>query len=509
MEMKSSDNRNLFLNCLNVFLFITLVLVMQPVTKGQTYASQDGHALDANPRQGSMGLNTAMRLDALVPRANLYITGNIGQGASFQGLVPYRSASEMGATLGSSSLSNFMRDSVGVSDLSRNVSAPNVYIDPSRAVTGIYGGQVVNMARVYSAPVTPVGANLLQPPYSGDLSVRPLNRSYSSSLRTEPLSVPNYSLPAPGYQKPPWMTGQASPAIPGMVTPEDISKNLIREQTGSQELSALPPETHLGNEPFPISETTDFTGQTSLTERELDSYFQDPSLYDVGDVYSEVLKDYQELPQPSASEQTQADFSQEPIETDQPPSTGHASLRMDKVKGSEIAQLQIKQFNQYMKKGEEYMNKGKFYAAADAFETAIFYNSKNALPYLAKSHALFAAGELMSAAFFLQKAITLSPEMAVVPVDLNRLFPNPEKLEQRMADLRRWEERTGQPMLLFLQGYIQLQQKQYEAAKQSLDEAKKNLPENPSIEILLQAVQTAVDSHSDTDTNVPDSDTQK
>ena len=50
---------------------------------------------------------------------NQIITGNVRQGMSFRGNVPYSSPSSFHASLGSSSLSSFMRDSTGTEDIGR------------------------------------------------------------------------------------------------------------------------------------------------------------------------------------------------------------------------------------------------------------------------------------------------------------------------------------------------------------------------------------------------------
>jgi len=68
-----------------VGLFLLGVVVFQ--VHGQQYASQEGHALDANPGIGTFGLNVERRFDPLVPRVNLYITGNVRGGGRFQGLI--------------------------------------------------------------------------------------------------------------------------------------------------------------------------------------------------------------------------------------------------------------------------------------------------------------------------------------------------------------------------------------------------------------------------------------
>ncbi|MCK5271565.1 MAG: hypothetical protein KAJ52_03270, partial [Sedimentisphaerales bacterium] len=69
-----------------IVLFLSVLSVLSVrtgVANGQYYVSQQGHLLDANPRIGSFGLNTNARLDSLIPRANLYVTGNITGGARF------------------------------------------------------------------------------------------------------------------------------------------------------------------------------------------------------------------------------------------------------------------------------------------------------------------------------------------------------------------------------------------------------------------------------------------
>ncbi len=496
-------------------MFLVLVVLAGKALYGQTYASQDGHLLDANPRQGSMGWNTPMRLDALVPRANLYITGNVGQGASFQGLVPYRSTGEMGAPLGSSTLSNFRRDSVGLTDLSVNLAAPNIYIDPSRAVTGTYGGQVVNTARLYSTPVTPVGANLMMTPYSGDLSMRPLSRSYSSSLRINPISVPDYSTGSPGLPRQPWQSGPVMPTIPGQL-PGSEGTGIGEPVRNTNALTSEQTRLRMETETPGYTESTVLPGDTLWQNAEPSgANLRQGAAYDIGEVYSEVLESYRQLP-PSGTVPAEGaalnslqNPSPESKEVSSPSLSGFGSLSMGKDKSLQPNPLQQKQMSEYMKKGEQCMNEGKFYAAANAFDTAVFYDSQNPLPYLAKSHALFAAGELMSSAFFLQKAFGLSKELAQVPVDLQRLFPSREKLDQRMADLQRWEERTGQPMLLFLQGYFQFQLKQYEPAQESLKQAAERLPENPEIQVLLEAVKAAQASGSPAQNSEPAGESEK
>ncbi|MGD8500257.1 MAG: hypothetical protein PVJ86_06400, partial [Phycisphaerales bacterium] len=57
--------------------------------------------------------------DPIDTSGNLLITGNVRHGRHFRGTVPYRSTRSFGSSLGSSSLSSFLRDTAGSEDFGR------------------------------------------------------------------------------------------------------------------------------------------------------------------------------------------------------------------------------------------------------------------------------------------------------------------------------------------------------------------------------------------------------
>ncbi len=136
---------------------LILLLILPNLCHAQWLVTQQGHLLDANPRIGSMGINPNANLDALIPRVNLMITGNITGGGRFQGDIPYRSVGEFNADLGSGLLSNFRRDSVGVANLSRGIALPQPYLDQSRSLTGtgFRGGRVARSHQAYQPTKIP------------------------------------------------------------------------------------------------------------------------------------------------------------------------------------------------------------------------------------------------------------------------------------------------------------------------------------------------------------------
>ncbi|MHC4646912.1 MAG: hypothetical protein ACYTBJ_15555 [Planctomycetota bacterium] len=88
---------------------------------------------------------------------NLIITGNVGAGRHFQGVVPYGATTDFGATLGSSSLDSFLRRSGGLEKSgSYTWTAPPFY-SPSRTVTTTSPGQ----SGVVGPQIVPFGSRTL------------------------------------------------------------------------------------------------------------------------------------------------------------------------------------------------------------------------------------------------------------------------------------------------------------------------------------------------------------
>ena len=221
-----------------VFFTITLLLfAMDSTVRAQIYASQDGHLLDANPRLGSMGINPNARLDALVPRVNnnLYITGNITGGSSFQGIVPYRSPLEFQGTLGSSTLSNFRRDSVGVNNLSTSIPSRQPFVDFSRTLTGIRQQRVVNSYELYQAKravSTPFTARLdLQT--NRTTAIRPLEQPNFSLNVSQPRQFNRFKPLGETGEKPEWFEGPTADILKGK-TPWETSSELIQPLSPGQ-----------------------------------------------------------------------------------------------------------------------------------------------------------------------------------------------------------------------------------------------------------------------------------
>jgi len=164
-------------------------------------------------------------------------------------------------------------------------------------------------------------------------------------------------------------------------------------------------------------------------------------------------------------------------------------------------------FNQHIREGEAYVKQGAYYRAADAYTLASVYRPESPLAYAGKSHALFAAGEYMSSALFLSRALEIFPEyekklkgekeevetelvnLAVLASSLKVI--DRDKLEDRVVDIEQWQEKSDSAELQFLLGYIYYQIGRLDVAREAIKKAYEKMPEAPAV-ITLKKV---IDSH--------------
>ena len=525
----------------HTILIVLFLSALNGVADGQYYVSQQGHLLDANPRIGSFGLNTNTRLDSLIPRANLYVTGNITGGVRFQGVVPYRSGNEFQGSLGSSTLSDFRRDSTGLDTLSSPIGSRRPYIDASRSVTRTYGRNVVNTKGINKVQLTPVGAAIPgQYSYDSGSSMRPLSKTYSlgSSSVMPKFRMANTHAGPTDPRSLATQTPEASRADlfrPG-IAPDQKNIRSIQTETSPTQPQTETSTTELSKTPFgtsPYQLRGLYQQPTPTTE-------QSKAHADQQDQTDEMRQSNSPVPfqlhqrQPGQADSTEqssdetpdesstigtpvgrSPFSTLPSAVSRPRGTliqsrFHSPLsrssRLGAGRGittatpitkigksddsnSELANAYRQQLDFYTDRGEKLMRQKSYYQAANAYGTAILYGPQNARLYLAKAQALFGAGEYMSSAYFLNQALELSPELARAETKSEQIFPDRKKFEEQMKELDTWQKRTGQPMLLFLKGYALYLDGDIEQAKEALTESQRLQGQSRSVKVLLEAVE--------------------
>lgn len=157
-------------------------------------------------------------------------------------------------------------------------------------------------------------------------------------------------------------------------------------------------------------------------------------------------------------------------------------------------------FDQYVTAGETYLKQGRYYRAVDAFALASVYKSGEPRAYAGKSLALFAAGEYMSSALFLSRALAICPEYAESKVYFSAMLRDKDKLAKRIANAEEClalcrepgSGLSGEAELAFLLGYVYYQMDRLGRAKKAIDAAYEQLPDSKAVCAVKKAVDEAV-----------------
>lgn len=139
-----------------------------------------------------------------------------------------------------------------------------------------------------------------------------------------------------------------------------------------------------------------------------------------------------------------------------------------------------------------YLKQGRFYRAADAYTLACIYKSNDPVAYAGKSQALFAAGEYVSSALYLSRAVEISSQLARSKVDLVALLGGKNQLQKRIADAKEWLKNSGAAELQLLLGYVYYQTGDLQQAKQAIDAAYKQMPGSMAVKLVKKAIEDAI-----------------
>lgn len=146
-------------------------------------------------------------------------------------------------------------------------------------------------------------------------------------------------------------------------------------------------------------------------------------------------------------------------------------------------------FIHHMQAAEEFLKAGRYYQAADYFALANIYDSDNPLALAGKGHALFAAGEYISSALFISRALVIAPEYAQTNIDLRAISGGENELASRIADAEQWLARSGSNELRFLLSYVYYRTGRLNQAKQAIDVIYKKTPQSPAVQALKTAIE--------------------
>jgi tetratricopeptide (TPR) repeat protein len=118
----------------------------------------------------------------------------------------------------------------------------------------------------------------------------------------------------------------------------------------------------------------------------------------------------------------------------------------------------------------------------------LIYGPDNPQALVRRSHALFAAGEYMSSALFLSRALAIRPDYAKSKIDLATLLGDRSRLAGRIAELEQWSAKSGSPQLGLLLGYVYFQTGRLGEASKAIEAAHTKMPQSPAVAAIKAAI---------------------
>ena len=479
-----------------------------------TVLSETGWAVDnpaVNKYVGSGRVPISNVRSGLVARptpfdttSNQVVYGQVAGGKHFRGVLPYNVDTDFGGRLGSTSLDSFMRYSAGTGSIGLPAGRYEPYYSPTRTVT----------------TMRPGFPDVIRPPTpDGEF------RNYGIGGFAAPTLPKTQMLPGSGVASD---NISVSGMRPMAMSPEEIEKIISRETTNYLQAKKSADEQYRKR----MEEFRQKLGQISkeTAESQQDSVSQGESLH-IKSKLEENISQQSDLP--GTGEQTSGDKQHDVYEQmkqrieglqgnleesagtaqtekaaagaekpagetsgSEKPSKLETSVAAEAIRGKyqSFAAYSEDKFNQYMRVAEEYLKGGKYYRAADAYTLASIYKSNDPLAYAGKSHALFAAGEYMSSALFLSRALEIFPEYARFKIDIVAMAGDKDNLETRIKDVEQWVEKSGAGELQFLLAYVYYQMDRLDSAKDVIESAFMKMPESPAVAALKKAIDDAVKS---------------
>jgi tetratricopeptide (TPR) repeat protein len=148
-------------------------------------------------------------------------------------------------------------------------------------------------------------------------------------------------------------------------------------------------------------------------------------------------------------------------------------------------------FNRHMRAAEDHLGAHRYYKATDSFALALLYRPDDPQALMGRSLALFAAGEYVSSALYLCRALETRPDYAKSKMDLVTLLGDRSRLAGRVADLEQWSARSGSPQLRLLLGYVYLQTGRLNEASKAIEAAGAKITQSGAIAATKAAIAEA------------------
>ncbi|HUT30192.1 MAG TPA: hypothetical protein VMX13_10405 [Sedimentisphaerales bacterium] len=171
-----------------------------------------------------------------------------------------------------------------------------------------------------------------------------------------------------------------------------------------------------------------------------------------------------------------------------------------------VASYSREKFEQYIRSADDYLKLGEYYRAADSYSLAMIYEKDDPTAYAGRGHALFAAGEYISGALFISRALEAfgggakagaegrqqkDATSALIALRGNFSAIDKDDIEKRIVDAEQWRKTSDVGELHFLLAYIYYQVGRAELAKAAIEKAYEKMPKAPVVIMLKSVIESA------------------
>jgi hypothetical protein len=466
---------------------------------------------------------------------NDIVTGNIRAGKQFQGAVPYRSASSFNATLGSSALSSFMRDSAGSESIGNYLAGNRAnsagtsyqsYSLPSQTVTSVsnnnsitpsytnssanygndYGSNLqnrfnqpqVSSQQNLNTSVSPLQQYDLQAAQPQNQSSNPYMQSYpqtrtdsdqitqSLAAITEKLNALEKRLDSGNYNN--------NSAIPS----DNMQRYLTNVKSNE---TASPSELYSGvNDNTSSNYSRNIAGQNPYQSgtNNLSTGMSQPQYQQTNwnNNPASRQQSYDSLDQIKAKldELNRSIDYRLPANTENPKQFEPTGISSRQESASSFRTYSQSQFNNYFVTAQEQLSQGNYYQAADAFTLASIYEPDNAFCYAGKGHALFAAGQYVTSALFIIRAIELNPDYLQSNINLEIITGSRNIIAGKILELEQLLRKDPASGLQFLMAYVYYRTGQLAQARQLINAVYQDMPNSRAAIALKIAIDTRLNN---------------
>lgn len=465
---------------------IFVVLAAATIANAQAGTSQTGRALDSNYQVGSSGVNYAVTTYA-PPASQLYVSGQVRGLGGFHGNTGYYAPDQLNLRLPGGTISNFTRQSVGVSDAVRGMTyLPAAYYDPAQTVGSAADYSTGRVRPGHTAPTPGIsGVGLAQRLYVDakqdytDVMVSPSSglglidkrimggiKTSSTVFGTSPqaarmdLSAPfdigssadRFEIAREFYRQGDKM-GDANRRVDAAI---DVFINSQKDMRTDKKLDDDSRNTEGGE----LEKYVEMTGHRPTPGASPDKLGKNQQLLDNApkgdDVFFDLLVNIQKKKSGESAEKPAAKKTDFQGEEEQPVVEHGIEMKDGLIVMHGLSGKKRDLYNAYLAKAEKLSLSGRFYSAVRELENADMLDPANPLARVGMSVAYLGAGEPLTAANYLYDAVAIFPPLMEVRIDLDTMIEKSVQ-EERIAELDKIIAEKGQkiePAILMLATFV-------------------------------------------------------